>query len=307
MHTPSTAMPESPSDSRAVAPPAAPTRPLYWSVRRELWESRSITIAPLVVAGIALIGFMISAIGLPERRRALLSLDLGHASAAVEKPYDVAAAALFLTWFLVGAFYCLDALHGERRDRSILFWKSMPVSDLTTVLSKATIPLVILPAYTFVLIVVTQIVMMLATDAILLLSGDAASTWMLYPLLHNTLILLYMLLVVALWHAPIYGWLLLVSVWARRATFLWAVLPPIALSILERIGFHTSYVAALLKYRLIGEMGEAFKAHDPNLVLALLQPDPLKFLATPSLWVGLAIAVAFLVAAVRLRRYREPI
>ena len=50
------------------------------------------------------------------------------------------------TTFIVGVFYCLDALHGERRDRSILFWKSLPVSDLTTVLSKASIPLVVLPA-----------------------------------------------------------------------------------------------------------------------------------------------------------------
>ena len=53
------------------------------------------------------------------------------------------------TAFIVGIFYSLDALHGERRDRSILFWKSMPVSDLTTVLSKASIPLVVLPLLSF--------------------------------------------------------------------------------------------------------------------------------------------------------------
>jgi len=310
MNTPSTAMPESTPGSHATAPTAAEaTRPMYWSVRRELWENRSIAIAPLIVAGVVLIGFMISAIGLPERRRALLSLDPTHASAAIEKPYDFAAAALFLSWFLVGAFYCLDALHGERRDRSILFWKSMPVSDLTTVISKATVPLVILPAYTFALIVVTQIVMMLATDAMLLLSGDSASTWTLYPLFHNALLLLYILVVVALWHAPIYGWLLLVSVWARRATFLWAVLPPIALSILERIAFHTSFVASLLTHRVMGGVREAFaeRAHDADFTLALAQPDPLKFFASPGLWVGLAVAAAFIFAAIRLRRSREPI
>jgi ABC-2 type transport system permease protein len=164
MNTPTTAMPQSPPDAHAVAPPpATPIRPLYWSVRRELWENRSIYVAPLAVAGVVLIGFLLSAIGLPERRRALLLLDPANAPTAVEKPYDIAALILILTAFLVGVFYSLDALHGERRDRSILFWKSMPVSDLTTVLSKASVPLVILPLYTFAVIVVTQIVMMLAT------------------------------------------------------------------------------------------------------------------------------------------------
>ena len=134
------------------------TRPFYWSVRRELWENRSIYIAPLIVAGLVLFGYAISAIGLPHRRRALLLLDPAKQRALVEQPYDVAAMMLMLTAFLVGVFYCLDALHGERRDRSILFWKSLPVSDLTTVLSKAIIPLVVLPAViTFVVAIVTQL------------------------------------------------------------------------------------------------------------------------------------------------------
>jgi ABC-2 type transport system permease protein len=288
----------------------SPTRPLYWSVRRELWESRSIYLAPLIVAGIAIVGFMISAIGLPERRRALLQLDLPQARIAVERPYDFAAAALILTAFLIGAFYCLDALHGERRDRSILFWKSMPVSDLTTVISKASIPLVVLPAITFVLVAVTQLVMMLLTDALLLTSGQSASTWTLYPLFHHLGILLYALVVLALWHAPIYGWLLVVSVWARRAAFLWAVLPIFAIAILERIAFHTSHFVLLLKYRFIGGMGEAFavKAHDAHAAMGGLgDPDPLKFVASPGLWLGLIVAALFLAAAIRLRRYREPL
>ena len=77
--------------------------------------------------------------------------------AAIEQPYDIAAMMMIFTAFIVGVFYCLDALHGERRDRSILFWKSLPVSDLTTVLSKAIIPLVILPVITFALIVVRAV------------------------------------------------------------------------------------------------------------------------------------------------------
>ena len=310
MNTPSTAMPQSSPESGAAAPAtAAKTRPLYWSVRRELWEIRSIYWAPPIVAGIALVGFAISAVGLPERRRALLLLDPAQARAAVEKPYDIAAMVLILTAFLVGTFYCLDALHGERRDRSILFWKSMPVSDLTTVISKASIPLVVLPAITIVLIAVTQLAMMLLTDALLLASGQSASTWALYPFFDHLAILLYGLVALTLWHAPIYGWLLLVSVWARRATFLWAVLPLFAIMILERIGFHTSYFASLLKYRLIGGVGEAFAVHaqGTHFALGMPDPDPLKFVASPGLWTGLAVAVGLLVATARLRRYREPL
>src|SRR5437773_5399331 len=123
----------------------AATRPFQWSVRRELWENRSIYIAPLIVAMVVLFGFLISTIGLPERRRAVLLLDPGKTRAAIKAPYTIAAIMLILTAFIIGVFYCLDALYGERRDRSILFWKSLPVSDLTTLLSKATIPLVILP------------------------------------------------------------------------------------------------------------------------------------------------------------------
>ena len=89
-------------------------------------------------------------------------LDPAHRRAAIEMPYDIAAMIIILTAFVVGVFYCLDALYGERRERSILFWKSLPVSDLTTVLSKATIPLVILPLVTSSLIIVaTQFIMML--------------------------------------------------------------------------------------------------------------------------------------------------
>ncbi len=84
-------------------------------------------------------GASISAIGLAARRRAVLLLDPATQRADIEQPYDIVAMMLMFTAFLVGVFYCLDALHGERRDRSILFWKSLPVSDFTTVLSKAII------------------------------------------------------------------------------------------------------------------------------------------------------------------------
>src|ERR1044071_4428015 len=125
------------------------TRPFYWSVWRELWENHSIYIAPLIVSAIILFGSLIAAFHLPGRRQNALLLDPVRRRAAIELPYDIAAMMLIFTAFIVGVFYCLDALHGERRERSILFWKSLPVSDLTTGLSKVTIPLVVLPLIIF--------------------------------------------------------------------------------------------------------------------------------------------------------------
>jgi ABC-2 type transport system permease protein len=285
-------------------------------VRRELWENHFLYIAPLIVAALLVIGFLLSTVGMPERRRAVLQLDLGQQQMAIDKPYLIAALLLVVTASLVGVFYCLDALHDERQDRSILFWKSLPVSDAVTVLAKAAIPLVVVPVLVFVLIVVTQLVMMLLGNAILLAHGVDATTFAQLPLLQQSLILLYGLATLALWHAPIYGWLLLVSAFVRRAAFLWAVLPPVALAIVERLAFGTGYVASLLKYRIGGSFVEAFSvnwhAFSANLhatggVLTLANLTPFRFLASPGLWIGLAVAMAFLFGAMRLRRSHGPL
>jgi len=300
----------SPSDSGITDPGyKGATRPLHWSVWRELWENRSIYIAPLAVAVVVLFGFMISTYGMPERRRGVLLMDPAKQRALISEPYDAAAMMLIFTVFIVGVFYCLDALYGERRDRSILFWKSLPVSDLTSVLSKASIPLVILPLVTFAIIVATQFVMLLWSSVVLLTSGLAGTTWTRFNLLEESLILLYSLIALALWHAPIYGWLLLVSGWARRATFLWAVLPLLAISIFETITFNTSHFIRMLGNRLMGFAAEAFDfqgQHNPD-IHSLAQLTPGRYLSAPDLWIGLAFAAAFIFAAVRLRRYRGPI
>ncbi|MEA2649531.1 MAG: type transport system permease protein [Candidatus Binataceae bacterium] len=311
MNTQSNTVPESPIESQVIAPaPMSPTRPLYWSVWRELWENRSIYIVPLIVAAVQVFGFAITTIGLADRRRAVLLLDAAHQRAAIEQPYDLAAMMMIFIVFIVGVFYCLDALHGERRDRSILFWKSLPVSDLTTVLSKATIPLVVLPLIAFAITVCVQLIMVLETGVVLIFHGmSPTSTWAAFPVFQNWVVLLYGLIAIALWHAPIYGWLLLVSGWARRATFLWAVLPLIAIQIFEKITFNTSHFASMLTHRLMGFAPHAFGFHGQGhpTIDSLSQLTPGRYLSTPGLWIGLVVAAAFLAAAVRLRRYRGPI
>jgi ABC-2 type transport system permease protein len=283
-------------------------RPMYWSVRRELWENRSIYIAPLVVAALFLFGFLISTIRLPGKMRAALALDPAQQHRLIEQPYNFAALLIMGTTFIVAVFYCLDALHGERRDRSILFWKSLPVSDLTTVLSKASIPLVVLPLLTFAITIVTQGMMLLLSSAVLAGSGlSVAALWTHVSLFQMSLMLLYHLLAIhALWYAPIYCWLLLVSGWARRVAFLWAALPLLAIGVVEKIAFNTAHFAALLHYRFGGPKGVALTAGGMSMD-PLTQITPGKFLTTPGLWIGLVVAAIFLAAAARLRRYRGPI
>jgi ABC-2 type transport system permease protein len=312
MNTPSNTAPELPVNSGDSTPgyKTAATRPFYWSVWRELWENRSIYIAPLIVAAVQVFGFAISTIGLAERRRAVLLLEPARQRAAIEQPYDIAAMMMIFTVFIVGVFYCLDALHGERRDRSILFWKSLPVSDLTTVFSKSIIPLAVLPMIAFALTVCVQLIMVLMTSANLLMHGmSPATTWAHFPVFQGWLVLLYGLVAIALWHAPIYGWLLLVSGWARRATFLWAVLPFIVIQIFEKITFGTSYCGSMLKHRLMGFAPHAFGFHGEGhpTIDSLSQLTPGTYLSSLGLWLGLAFAAVFLAAAIRLRRYRGPI
>jgi ABC-2 type transport system permease protein len=314
MDTQSNAVPDSSLDSQGTVPAAlSETRPMYWSVRRELWENRSICIAPLAAAAVYLMGFMISLVWVPRSLREMAADHSTPQLVALAMPYSHAAMLLMVTGLLVGVFYSLDALHGERRDRSILFWKSLPASDFTTVLSKASIPLVILPLLVFAITVSLQLMMLVLKLAALVVTGAGTATPWAPPLFDLEVVLLYSLTVQALWHAPIYCWLLLVSGWARRAAFLWAVLPALAIAALEYVAFHTSYFGSLLHDRLFGFAASAFELKDKSGVpidphfIPLAQLTPGKFLSSLGLWIGLMFAAAFFAAAVRLRRYQGPI
>lgn len=282
-------------------------RPMYWSIRRELWENRSIYVAPLAVAAVFLFGFALSTIMLPHRLRAA-ALDPAKQDRMLVMPFSAAASLIILTSFIVGAFYCLDALYGERRDRSILFWKSLPVSDLITVLSKASIPLLVLPLLTVAITVITQIIMLLLSTATLLAHGmSVAPLRTNLPLFQMSMGLLYHLFAVhSLWYAPIFAWLLLVSAWARRAAFLWAALPLLAIGAVEKIAFNTSYLATMFMHRLGGDAG-VNTSPDTSPMGSMAHLTSGHILTSPGLWIGLAITAAFLAAAVRIRRYQGPI
>ena len=303
MNSQTNALPES-FDTRAVAPSViSRTQPFYWSVRREVWENRSIYLAPGAVAALFLLGFLINLTAV-HHRLGMFREDIPHLANA----YDLAGALIMGTAIIVGFFYSLDALYGERRDRSILFWKSLPVSDLTTVLAKITIPLVILPIVCFLVAVATQFIVLLLSSLVLLSNGGSVpALWSHASFFHFSLVILYHIFTVhGLWYAPIYGWLILVSAWAPRAPFLWAVLPPFVISGVEKGAFNTTHFLAMIQYRFAGPQGPGpMQAGADTDFMAHLIPHG--FFTTPGLWSGLLVGAAFLYAAARIRRYRGPI
>ncbi len=279
------------------------TRPFFWSVRRELWEHRSLYIGPLAVASVALLAFFISAtMGTVVKP---LRLDPN----APQGPYDIVAALMMFTTILVSAFYCAEALQGERRDRSILYWKSLPVSDTTTVLAKASIPLIILPFLVIAITFAVHFIMLLVSSALVLATGGSvAAMWTKLSFFHMSMLVSYHILGNhAIWPFPVYCYLLMVSAWARRAPWLWAVLPIVAISGVEALLFHTSHFAMLVGSRLIGDAPTAVHSPDMFPTSPMTHVTPGIFLFSPGLWVGLAVAAAFLAVAIRLRRYQGPI
>jgi ABC-2 type transport system permease protein len=295
----------SPAASPAVI---NPVRTFWWTVKREVWENSSLYIAPLSVAALVVIGFLLGAIHFAEKMHAAEVMDPNKRRAVLELPYDLAAMLVIGTSFLVAVFFCLDALYGERRDRSILFWKSLPVSDFVAVFAKAAIPLLVIPVIAFAIILATQFVVLLLSTVTLLANGQGASApWTDIPWGQSTVVLLYGLAILSIWFAPLYGWLLLASGWARRAPFLWAVLPPLALAVAEKIAFGTSYFGEMWRYFFSACFRQAFSAEHGGHIDQLSELDPAKFFTTPSVWVGLLVAAILLVAASLLRRYRGPI
>lgn len=276
-------------------------RRFYWSIKREVWENRSLYLAPLGVAVVFLLGFLVRTNHLLAEVRGATPEQQGQVFA---QTYDFAALALMAATLVVAIFYCLDALYGERRDRSVLFWKSLPVSDAMTVLSKASIPIVILPVLTFLITLALQFGMLLVSGAGLLLSGQSLTMlWHMSLGVRWTALLYHLVVGHGLYYAPFFGWFLLVSAWARRATFLWAILPPLVVVVLERILFNTSHFASLIGDRF--GMNTHASSHTAVSASAMIFDVPA--LSSPGLWIGLLLTAVFLFGAVQLRRRQGPV
>ena len=297
-----------------------PVRPFFWSVRRELWEHRSLYLAPMVVAAVLLLAMIVGAFKLPPAIAMFDPLSANKQRELGAAPYAVVALILVVTAMVVALFYCLDALFGERRDRSVLFWKSMPVSDRTAVLAKVAVPMLVVPMFLFALITATQLVVLVGHVLLWAVKGlSVGNLLQRLPFADMSLGVAHMVITLAIWYAPVYAWLLLVSAWAQRSPLAWAVVPWIAITAIEQLMFRTSYMAKWLRDRFFGGFDAAFSTREPladlaqkmqqngatNVHGAEYTPDVMRFLSNPETWLGIAIAVALIAATIWLRRRQE--
>ncbi len=299
-------------------------------LRRELWEHRAILVTPVVVGILILAALLLPVVagtmgevsvdGLPDHLEDLTPEK-------VQAIWTVAGAGLALPFVLamvlVTTFYLLDCLYAERKDRSILFWKSLPVSDAEVVLSKLATAVLVIPAVTLAVFAVTSVAGWGITAGFLSSLGGDAGRLVAGPggVLQGIVLTGYLLAAQALWYLPFYGWLLLVSAFASRALLLWATLPPLALMWLERAGLGTSEFAEVMGHRSVGFLDAALHTEGATHVTHLddgdtsiaieatgnIWPllDPVGLLASPGLWAGFVVAALFVAAAIWLRRYRD--
>lgn len=340
---------ETPRNPTPMAAPH-PTHKLKLLLRREFWEHKGgFFWAPLIAGGIFLV-FMTMAwiVGEVIMRKALADgqiniddefkingLDLGVLTGRM-KPEDFQVWGQGLDLSLVGAmswplmvlgfvvfFYCLGALYDERKDRSVLFWKSLPVSDRDTVVSKALSALFVAPAIALAAGIATMFGMLLLASVIVLVHGGNPYTLLWGPgsPLKVVLNVLMSIPVYALWALPTVGWLMLCSVWARSKPFLWAVMIPVFAGIfvawfdimnlfnLDTLWFWKNIVA-----RSLGSVfpGMWMTEMDLSHINGKEELDQLFSLSTmysvfktPNIWVGAVAGIAMIFGAIRLRRWRD--
>jgi ABC-2 type transport system permease protein len=289
-------------------------------MRREIWENRSFWIAPLAIAGIILVSAAFSATPFDGNDHAPWMVpgsgpdDIAHLKDFDKRNLIYAGVLSMLTvvqLFTLGIvvfFYLLDCLLAERKDRSILFWKSLPISDTEVVTSKALTSLVAAPLFVLAVSAVTQILFGLIIwarfhDSVF---GSMIVAWPLEAWAQVQVGFLALVPAAILWYLPIAGYLMLVSVWSRRNAFLWAVLPWVALQLIEALITHTHHVGDFLGRRFVGlfmimEFEEGTR--EPTLGAALEHIG--RVFTHYETWLGVLVAAGFLVAVIRIRRYRD--
>ncbi|MCI4567133.1 hypothetical protein [Lysobacter sp. CFH 32150] len=327
-------------------------------LKREFWEHKGgFFWAPLVAGGISiLLTLMAIVVGEVAARKAIASgkldgiaakatsdgvtingLDLGalserlgpeemrHLAGGIDLSMLLASTWPFIVLAFVVFFYCLGALYDERKDRSVLFWKSLPLSDTETVLSKATSALLVAPTLAVGAAVATMFAFLLLISGVALMHGGNPFQLIWGPgsPLDNAALLVASIPVYALWALPTVGWLLLCSVWSRSKPFLWAIMIPVFAGIfvtwfdlmqmfnLETIWFWKNIVGRALLSVWPGSWidvatFEHANVDGPESVRQLLNIKSMySTLLTPQLWIGAIAGAGMIFAAIRLRRWRD--
>jgi len=259
---------------------------ILWSLRRELWEHRWLWSVPLIAGAIAIAVF--TSVVITQLVTGGANIEL-----RISSVFDLASRILLITGTLVAFVYCAESLHGERRDRAILFWKTWPVGDVTAVGAKAIVPLIIVPAVTLALLIAADVIVRLVVIG----KGIEVRAPMVNPLAATLEVI-----AAALWIAPVYAWIMLVSAWARRAVLLLAFIPMVLLAFVEIMLGRNAPIGHALFYRGVGRHWPMKTALDSIAGGAMIRTPAPELLRSLPLWGGVVVAALLLAVVVRLRR-----
>ena len=285
-----------------------------WLVRREFWENRAIWVIPIAIGAFMVLCALFGRTDLMAASSQAMGRSVGQAF------MGAVGATFFAVMSIYAAWYLLDCLYADRKDRSVLFWKSLPISDAATVLSKLATAVIVIPLVYFVAADLTTLLVafIISVRAGSLVSGALwqASLW-----LQIQALWLYLILTTGVWYLPVTAYLLLISSWAKRAVTLWSVLPPLALILGERWFFGTHVIAHQLSVRLFGYTEAAFNANLASWASATAaDSDAIRtpadiwsfvdfagFFSSMATWAGAAAGVVLIIGSIQLRMRRTEI
>lgn len=315
-----------------------------WLVKREFWENKGgLFWAPVVISALMTVFLMIGiggaiyaagdgaklfidgeeAVRFSQITAHISDEERAHVAAGITGTSFGVSVPLLMVMTFVVFFYCLGSLYDDRRDRSILFWKSLPVSDATTVWSKVFSALVTAPLISLIFAIALYyafsfILMTVAAAYKFNVFGIVLSTSTFYT---AGLGLLSLLPLYALWALPTVGWLMMVSAWAKRVPFVWAVGVPVvgaamisAVAGVLNLDFNHevlwAYIGRLLLSIVPGTWfgALAWEGRAPNdgfETPAELVSDSYAVFASPQLWIGAVAGIAMIFAAIKLRKHRD--
>jgi len=308
-----------------------------WLLKREFWEHRGGFLWAPVITGAIVVGLytLLAVIGSVLGRKHGGGFNLDESPEKIQQVLGAFGDGVMLAGVILACvvlafvvfFYSLGALYDDRRDRSVLFWKSMPLSDTQTVLSKAAWALLLAPVVAVAVGLVIGVAMWVVTALTMTVNGLPAGTAV-FTHSHPLRIIggvISALPVYVAWSLPTIGWLMFCSAWARSKPFLWAVLIPIlacvivsmmgilpGLNIRHDLVWYVVVFRGLLSvapgiwYARIGEAHSGAEINTPDeLARAIDLTDSWRAFATADLWIGAVIGLALIAGAVYMRRWRD--
>jgi ABC-2 type transport system permease protein len=295
-------------------------------MKREVWEHRSIYVTPAAIASIVTLGVMAMLVFASGFAAELDVAIFGAQNIAGDPERKAVLTGFFLgtSWIFIIAlailtvFYCLDSLYAERKDKSILFWRSLPITDAETVISKLLTAIFVLPIATVIGIIVTHLINLVVVSIWVSMKGGdgGALIWGSVSLFDNWLAAFIIVIASGIWMSPFVGWFLLVSAYTKRSPLLMAFMPLILIGLLEGIVLRTHVFAEnvlgrgdgipLFRMANIEQFFEdeqwRIAEHATSLLTHL---DVVQFISSPATWAGIVVCGLLCTGAIYVRRFRD--